>query len=235
MNIAYVLVVLVFVVGFAIYQKKRIGEFKSANADKNLGSVAARLGLTVVEGDPSLNLLLFQQPAGDFERKIRLTGRPYGRPTSFLIFDGQKTNDYLIVRQITHSFGCFLEAQTNVTFPAFEVVLRNPHQYLPPALELADRPELREVATGDPQLDALFVLRALDPRVGPALIPALRLVRAHQYVHFAGEGNRVWSSMTRMGLPYFGHAPEEVLLALETAACGLEGRPAPSRPATLAA
>ena len=235
MNIAYVLVVIALVVGFALYQKKRMGEFKAANADKNLGSVAARLGMTVVEGDPNLNLLLFQQPAGDFERKIRLAGQPYGRPTSFLLFDGKKTNDYVIVRKITQSFGCFLEAQTNVTFPAFEVVLRNPHQYLPPALEFADRPELREVTTGNPQLDARFVIRSIDPRVGPALIPALSVVREHQYVHFAGDGSRVWSSMPRMGLPYFGYAPEEVLLALESAACGLEGRPAPSRPATLAA
>ena len=35
--------------------------------------------------------------------------------------------------------------------------------------------------------------------------------------------------MTRMGLPYFAFAPEEVLLALETLVCGIEGRPVPNR------
>jgi hypothetical protein len=74
----------------------------------------------------------------------------------------------------------------------------------------------------------MFVVRSADPRVVPPLAAALQVLSTQLYVHLAGEGNRIWMSFARMGLPYFSSAPEEFLLALESAACALEGRPAPA-------
>jgi hypothetical protein len=229
MTTIFVALVLIGTAVLFIVQRKRLGQALVDNADKSIGAIASRLGLAVVEGDPGTNLLYFQQPAGDFERKIRLAGQPYGRATTFLIVDGQKTEELLVARRITRRYACILDVQTNVAFPAFEVSLRKPNEYLVPDLGFAERTDLHEVSTGDAQLDALFRVRAADPRLGRALVPSLILLTSHLYVHMAGEGNRVWSALTRMGLPYFSYAPEEILLSLETAACALEGRPAPAR------
>ncbi len=175
----------------------------AANADKNLASIAQRLGLSIAEGDGNVNLLYFQQPVRDFSRTIRLAGQPYGRPVEFLITDGQKTSEYRVARKITTTFGCWLETKASaLMLPPFEVALRSPNQYLVAPQNLADRPQMAEASTGDPQLDAKFVVRTSDPRIAPALVPALRAISGELYVHIAGEGERLWSSITRMGLPY---------------------------------
>ena len=167
---------------------------------------------------------------GDFSRTIRLAGQPYGRPVEFLITDGQKTSEYLVARKITTTFGCWLETKASVSLPPFEVALRSPNQSLVAPQSLADRPQMAEASTGDPQLDAKFVVRTSDPRIAPALVPALRAISGELYVHIAGEGERLWSSITRMGLPYFSVAAEKTLFVLESAACGIEGRPVPASP-----
>lgn len=139
--------------------------------------------------------------------------------------DGQKTSEFIVARRVTTSFGCFLDAETAAALPAFELCLRAPNEYLVPHLEFAERPELGTVLTGDAELDRLFVIRAVDARVAPALAPALRLLAAQPSVHLAGEGSHIWISFPRMGLPYFGFAPEAYLHALQTAASCLEGHP----------
>ena len=48
------------VIGFLIWQRRRLSAGLSANTDKTLGAVAQRLGLQITEGDPNLNLLYFQ-------------------------------------------------------------------------------------------------------------------------------------------------------------------------------
>jgi hypothetical protein len=214
---------------FVLWSRRRVASAIASNGDKNLSAVALRLGLTVVEGDANTNLLYFMQPSADFSRRIRATGQPYGRPVELTIVDGRKTDEYIVARRITTTFGCFLEATTRVRLPPFEVVLRQPNQYLVPHQAFAGRPGMFEVPIGQPQLDAMFVVRSTDPRIGPALAGALSTLATHLFVHLAGEDTRLWSSFTRMGLPYFAQAAEEYLLALESAACGVEGRPAPAR------
>jgi hypothetical protein len=220
----YLVVFAVIVVGFTIWSRMRLKQGMAQSADKTIGALGARLGLAVAEGDPSTNLLYFQQPSGDYSRQLRLVGQPNGRPVSFTVVDGQKTSEYIVARKITTSFGCFLEAQLAVQVPAFEAVLRQPTQYLEPHQEMAERTDLAVVATGRPDLDAGFIVRAADPRIGPLIAGALAVLGTQLFVHLAGEGNRVWVSITRMGLPYFAGTAESYLLALETAARALEGR-----------
>jgi hypothetical protein len=228
MSLIFPVVMVVLVVGWYLYGHRKMAQGMAENADKNVGSVATRLGMSVVEGDPQINLLYFQQPSGDFKRTIRLAGQPYGRPTSLIIIDGQQTAELIVARRVTHTFGCYLEAALAMNCAAFEVVLREPNKYLMPQPEFAERSDLVETSTGNPLLDQQFIVRAQDPRVGPFLASALMLLSTHHYVHLVGEGQRVWMPLTRMALPYFSSSAEECLLGLETLAASLEGKPAPA-------
>jgi len=224
----FMYIVIPLVLGLMLFQRSRMSGALAANADKNFGAISARLGLQIAEGDPGLNLLHLQQPRGDFKRLLRAQGQPYGRPTRLTIMDGQKTSEYIVARRVTTSFGCFLEVDTQANLPAFELSLREPNQYLVPNLEFAERPELNTVSCGDAELDRVFVIRAVEARVATALVPALKVLSTQHAVHLAGEGQRIWMSFPRLALATFTYAPEEYLLGLESAACALEGRPAPA-------
>jgi hypothetical protein len=222
-------VVVVAIVGLSIWQLLQRKKSLAENQDKTLGSVAERLGLNVIEGDPNQNLYFFVERHGDYQRQLRAQGTPYGRDAFFTLMDGVKKSEYLIYREIVHSFGCFLETVLQTPVAPFEVVLRKPNQYLPPHEGMEERSELREMPSGNADIDAKYRIRTTDPKVPPALVPALQILDQQVFMHLAGEGDRVWSSFTRGGLPYFAYAAEEFLLALETTACSLEGRPLPAR------
>lgn len=209
-----------------LWNKRRAKAAIEENADKNAGVVAERLGLQVVEGDPKQNLLYFLQPMGDYARTIRMVGRPYGRPTEFWVHDGRKVQEYIVASKTTWTFGSRLEVEV-AQIHAFEVMLRQPNAYLKVEGDF-QKPPLPEVRTGVPHLDAHFIVRAGHPGIGPALVGALQLLATHHYVHLAGAGQKMWIKWERISLGYFAHSAEEYMLALETAACALEGRPAPA-------
>lgn len=219
-----IVVIVVAVLAMVVWSRLRLKQGLAENQDKTFGAVADRLGLTVEAGDRNQNLLYFQQPSGDYQRQLRASGTPYGHRTFFTIVDGVATSEYVVYRRITHSFGCYLEVELATEVPTFEAVLRSPNEYLVPTQSLADEPGLNEVAG-----DAKFVIRASDAAVGKTLAPALELLGQQTFVHLAARKNRLWIAFTRMGLPYLSYAAEEYLLALETAACALEGKPLPAR------
>lgn len=229
MPIPLVVVIVIAVVAMLIWQRMRLKTSLAENQDKNFGSVADRLGMRVVEGDANINLLYFMQQRGDYKRQLRAAGQPYAHPASFIVIDGVETSEYIVYRRITHSFGCFLDVSLEKSLAPFEVVLRNPNQYLIPLQGMEGRAELRETPSGDSAIDAQFVIRAADPQTAAALVPALQILSTQLFVHLSGEGNRLWMSLTRMALPYFAAAAEEYMLAIETAACSLDGRPLPAR------
>ncbi|MGC4069417.1 MAG: hypothetical protein QM784_33150 [Polyangiaceae bacterium] len=132
MPIPFVIVIVIAVVGLFIFQRMRLKESLAQNQDKNFGAVADRLGMRVEEGDPNTNLLFFMEKRGNYQRSLRASGQPYAHPSSFVVMDGVKTNEYLVYRRITHSFGCYLDVKLKQAVPPFEVILRNPNQYLDP-------------------------------------------------------------------------------------------------------
>ena len=225
----FVYILVPAVLGLLVFQRIKLHGALAANSDKTFGAVAGRLGLQVVSGDPKVNLLYFQQPARDYQRSLIAEGRPYGRPTRFTVQDSQKTSEYLVAKKITQSFGCSLQVETPIQLPAFELCLREPNQYLVPDLTFAERPDLVSVGHADPELNRLFVIRAVDPNLIPILTSALKLLSTLPTVHLAGEGSRIWITIPRIGLGSFATSPEEYLLALETAGCSIEGRPQPAR------
>lgn len=229
MPLPLVIVIVVAVFALFIYQRMRLKQGLAQNQDKNFGAIAARLGMHVEEGDPNTNLLYFMEKMGNYRRELRASGKPYAHAGSFKLVDGVKTQDYIAVRRVTHTYGCFLQLQLQRTVASFEVVLRSPNEYLVPNQELADRTELREMPTGNAAIDAQFIVRSSEPGTAALLAPALEILSQHLFVHLAGDGNELWIGVTRWGLPYFAQAAEAYLLAIETAACALEGQALPAR------
>jgi hypothetical protein len=235
MPIPVVIVLVIAVIALFIYQRVRLQQGLAQNQDKTFGAVADRLGMRVEEGDPNTNLLYFMEKMGNYQRELRASGQPYSHLASFRVIDSVKKQDLIVVRRVTRSYGCFLQVKLRQQVPPLEVVLRNPNQYLIPTQEMAERTELREVSSGDPTIDAQFVIRTADPRIAPFLVPALQILSQQLFVHLAGEGDELWINVTRMGLPYFAGAAEEYMLAIESAACAIEGVPLPARLAVPAA
>lgn len=223
----FVYVIPVLAVAALIYSFIARRKGLAATGHVTVGAVAGRLGLQVVEGDPSLNLYYLSQPGRDYRRNIRLEGAPQGRRMRWDFTDGIRHQDFLVVVKRTTTWGCFLVVEAGVAFPEFEITLRAPNEYLVPETMLGHLPE---APTGDPSVDQTFCIRVADPRWAPALAPVARALAGQLYVHVVGQGGSIMMPITRMGLPYFAHAAEQYAYALEVAACGFEGKQAPAAP-----
>jgi hypothetical protein len=225
--IVYVMPVIVLALVIYTFVMRKRG--LAATTHATVGSMAQRLGLQVIQGDPSINLYYLAQPNRNYQRNIQLVGAPYGREIRWDLTDGTRSQDFLVIVKVTTTWGCFLVARVAAHFPDFEVKLRNPNQYLVPETSL---PHLPEAPTGEPSIDAAYRVAIADPRYAPSLVPAIQALAGQLYVHIIGQGGVVMIPITRFGLSYFVHAAEQYLYALEVLACTLEGR---HPPATLAA
>jgi hypothetical protein len=218
---------------------RKYGEYRA-------GDLAQRMGLQIVEGDPSLNLLQAQtkhnmararRPAGgpvgrllgdaDKETRVRLEGAPYGRPTQ-LVFDSYtKHQDRLVVGITSWSFEYRLSIQVPVELPPFEIVLRKSGAY-----GVKAKPEwsLPKQSFGSPDLDAKLSLRCADPRLGPHLAPAVGGLTSHKYLHIQSSG-RVISSIAEdpNATMYVTMDLEQTQIVLEHMANALVGPVQPHR------
>lgn len=225
--VVYILppIVIAMVIFSVVMRRRGIANTQHAT----LGALAQRLGLQVVEGDPTTNLYYLSQPNRDYARSLRASGAPYGRQVDFDFTDGTRTQDFLVLVQTTHSWGCYLVARVGIAFAEFEITPRQPTQYLEPNVMLGHLPE---APSGNPQVDATYKIACADPRVGAALGAALPLLSDKLYVHVVGQGNAVMIPITRYGLNYVVHDAEAYLYFLEVLACYLEGKQPPQpRPA----
>ena len=229
MSIPLLIVVVIATFAMFIWSRKKLKTGMAQSQDKTFGSVAVRMGLRVDEGEPNTNLLYFFEQGGNYKRTLRATGQPYAHATTFWLTDSVERKEFFRYIRTTKSYGCFLEVKPQQPVAPFEVMLRNPHKYIIPPQDLGDRAELREIPSGNPAIDAQFIIRAVDTRVPAALVPALQILSQQLYVHLAGEGDLIWMNMNKTGLAYFSAAAEEYLLAMETAACSFEGKPLPAR------
>jgi hypothetical protein len=179
-------------------------------AKYRLGNLAERMGLTIAEGDPKLNMVNatvahnFKLGTGvgsswlsrlmntTAETKARLVGTPHGRPTELVYLRRHDTKDRLLEITTVSWFECRFSVLCPVAFPEFEIVRRHPHMgvYGPKArteLPLPPQP------FGKPALDRKLVLTTAEPRLGPALAPAVGGLLALEYVHVQGrEGALHW-------------------------------------------
>lgn len=227
--IVYVLppIVILMFVGSIILRRRGIAQTQHAT----VGALAQRLGLSIVEGDPSTNLYYLTQPGRNDTHSIRLAGTPFGRRVEFDFTNGKRTQDLLVLVTTTYTWGCYLVVHLHAPVADFEVTARQPTQYLEPNLMHASLPEIH---TGDPSLDASYRITASDPRIGPALAPALRLLGGMLYVHLVAQKGVLMVPITRTGLNYVVHDAERILQAMITAAAALDGHLVPTVPHALA-
>jgi hypothetical protein len=207
-------------------------------ADYRLAEVAQRMGLQVVEGDPSLNLIQAQTThnmaagqatggrvarfLGDAEKetRIRLEGAPYGRPTRLVFSSYTKYQDRVAVGIVTTAFEFRLSLQLPIAIPAFEVVLRKAGAH---GVKAGPEWDLPRQSFGDPDLDARLALTCSDPRIGPHLAPVVGALASHRYVHIQGQGRIISSLAEEHAAMYAAFELEQTQLVLEHVANALAG------------
>jgi hypothetical protein len=200
-----IFVVPVFVVCWLIFfltvGRRRSEYAEKAGSHNQIGAIAQRMGLQVIEGDPTANLVAF---AGHFnettekvggrvrrflgdeakETRIMLRGAPYGRPTEFYYYHRTTYADRHWVKFHGEASDCRFSLQVPVGLPPFELVLHDTSR------DRRTKPEwgLPRQSFGDPALDARFTLTCHDPRLGPALVPAMGELAGHRYLHVQANG-----------------------------------------------
>jgi hypothetical protein len=169
--------------------------------DYRVAELAQRLGLQIVEGDPSLNMMqahtkhnmrTAKDKARGFlrsskETKVVLEGAPYGRPTRFLFHRYTEVAERVVVQVSSGSFDCRLSLQLPVELPPFEIVGRS--GFADRYMGIRAKPEwgLPTQSFGDRELDAKLVLSSQDPRIGSYLAPVVGSLVGHKYVHIQGH------------------------------------------------
>jgi hypothetical protein len=204
-------------------------------ANCTLASLAQRLGLALIEGEPAFNPALAHdthQPgaygfwASHKETRARLAGAPNGRATEFVYY--HRSQDAAGFSEVTVStwFECRLSVRVATPFPDFEIVLRSP---MYPNVAEPQLP-LPAQSFGDHALDARLALTADDVRVGPVIAPAVGALAPMQYVHVQGRGGALHWRGTQRAAPAAVETLEQAQLVLAQLANVLEGRPPMAQP-----
>lgn len=208
-SLAFSVGAVLLVAGFAIARWRAVRKAGDRYAAYRADRLAHTLGLTVVDGDPALNLMLAHHIHVQGSRArthVTMRGTPYGRETSFVydfVTDRQE-NPLLREAVYRNRFTCRLSVRGGA-FPPFEVTLRRPNRMLDAVRELPLGPQ----PIGDQALDARFDLRSGDPRVGAALAPVLAAVTGYEVVHVLGYSGAVhWTAGENSSSVAIYHLPQ---------------------------
>jgi hypothetical protein len=238
----YVFAIPVVAVGLVVFWtvlgKRMMGAADKRYADYRVGEVAQRMGLQVVEGDPSLNLIQAQtthnmasgEATGgrvarfmgdrDKETRVRLEGAPYGHPTRLVSYSYTKYQDRVAVGIVTTAFEFRLSVQIPVEIPPFEIVLRKAGAH---GVKAKPEWDLPRQSLGDPDLDARLTLTCADPRLGAYLAPVVGGLTSHKYLHIQGGGRVISSLAEANATMYAAFDLEQTQLVLEHMATALAG------------
>jgi hypothetical protein len=161
------------------------------------GELASRLGLQVVEGDPSFNLFIARANA-EIARgprdgrpvrvRVRLTGSRDGAPLE-LIYDLRWERETGVTKTTWRKWlDCRLIVEAREAFPDFEV---RSHQAQPGPI--AAIRALPPASTGDPAVDQAYAVATREPRLAGLLgrhLSGFDLLGAAG-VHVVGEGRTI--------------------------------------------
>ncbi|MFO0697218.1 MAG: hypothetical protein U0230_26820 [Polyangiales bacterium] len=222
-----------------VRQRKLVAQQRLDYAQYGLGDVAAKLGMTVVDGNPALNLMLVHQEHQDTkaeghggllgkamgdsakETRGRAVGTVWERPYELAYFQRTEVDHGLAQTTTSLWFELSLGAKTRVACPAFEIVMRNPPAYCEPKIKTALPPQ----STGNASLDSILVVKTQDPRLAAALVPALIPMMSMGSIHLVGGGDEVRAYGTRVTYMTIVQNAVTFQRALEHIACIIEGRP----------
>lgn len=168
--------------------------------DHDLGHLAAAMGLTVVAGDPSVNVAVdlparFHDVAGgarsarrtDRQLDLRATGVVDGRTVDLAWSDAAGKRWGIITSTITYAFSGHLAVEARSALAPFELTTRTRSQSGFDPRPVFDGPE---VPLGVPELDATHRLTAV-PDLSPDLVRWLVHLAGHDGVHVVWDGTTV--------------------------------------------
>lgn len=233
--------------GFMFFMKNRLN---AQYAHMRAGEVAARLGMRLVEGDPSFNLVTMSvQPsvqnlssAGGFlsqvaatnvggtlgEFKLKAMGEPYGASAELVLYCRQDFAPGVTEHVTTTWYDLRLTVYARRSVAPFDLRLRSEAHGLETRRDCT-KVQMPQQRFGAPELDGRFALECLDPTLPSWIAPALGLIPAHAtYVHVTGEGNAISFVMTPASVNAAAMGIESMLHVLASIAALLEGRAMPT-------
>lgn len=204
------LVLIVGILGIQLYYRHKGAPARAAQLQRlRTDAIAQRLGLGIVEGDPSFVFHAMGSTSAA-QRRVVLRGHASGLPLE-LVYAYQRTDRIGFSDvEVRTSFECRLSALAREPFPVFEVFPRGP--VIPELAPLAP-----PASTGEPTVDAAYLVRTDEPRLAQLLgrhLAAAHPTFAATGVHLFGDGQRVSFVMHEKVRPH----PAEVLLHAEQAA-----------------
>lgn len=159
-----------------LYNRARLAQAKDRYASFTLGVLAPRLGLSLVSGDPSANLMLPPHNAEGtrvrddkpYEWDVRMQGAPRGRGVDVRYFHRRERETGLLEVRFKYFDDAFVAVEIRGDVPRFEVVSKQ--SSLGP---IARRMPLPVASFGDPALDTELTLATSHPEVAATIAPVV--------------------------------------------------------------
>lgn len=221
-TIIYLVVMLVGVAAFMLWNKGRMKKYEAQSANARAGELAARMGLQLIEGDPMTNLMyaraIAQKSDGSVpEVKVRMVGSPGGRATEVNYYERVDVDAGFTSTTVTSWITASVSVEVRSPFPEFEVLLKDLGGY---AAEVKPKLAAPPHAPSDPGA-AKLVVKTHDARVVPVITESLKNMAAWGFVHVHGDGSRLTFHCTRLTATYLGIA-DQIHFALDEMAAALE-------------
>jgi hypothetical protein len=227
----------VFAVAYWFLMLRRRESFGDATSSMRAGEVAAKLGMALVQGDPSFHLFADATPSmGAAGVLLSGTPFPYQGPTTEIraegAIDGRATELYFhamatagvrlpgVGRDVEVERTCRLSLTPRVPVVDFELVLRRPNAGAEPERV---HPALPEATLGDRRLDDRYALFTSSPHIAARLARAASVLDDQAYVHVVGEKGRVSMPFTLGAMYLLAASPQPFLQKLDALARALEG------------
>ena len=236
-NVVYYVAFAAFAAVYWFVMSRRRQSMADTTSSMRAGEVAARLGMTLVQGDPAFHLFADATPSMG-AAGVLLSGTPFpyqgpaseilargtigGRATELHFYAKARAGVRLpgVGRDIEVERSCRLSIAPRAHVPDFELVLRHPA-----AGAEAERVNtaLPALLFGDPRLDQRYQLFTSSPEIAQRLARAVGVFDDQTYVHVVGEGGRVAMPFTLGAIYLFAGAPQPFLGKLDVLAGALDG------------
>jgi hypothetical protein len=198
--------------GFLVYRRAAVGNMEQQYAAYRAGSLAQRLGMTLVEGDPGFNLFIRQanvdvrRGPGDgrpIQVQVRMQGTTQGVPLQLVYL--YRVEQHSDIAQVTWRtwFDCRMIAQTRRPFPPFEVISRTA-----PLGPIAATQPLPQAPTGNSMVDSTYAVATAEPALARLLGEMLGGFATFQNsgVHLVGDGSSISFVMKQDKAPLLANA-----------------------------
>lgn len=203
---------LVIVGAYYLRGRSKIAGYDQQYANYRAGNLAQRLGLTLLQGDPTFNVFITQANV-DVNRgpkdkqplhiELRAAGAPQGVPLEFVyLYRVEQDTGFAQVTWRTW-FDCRLTARTKQPFPPFEVITRQP-----PVTPIAQTLALPPLPTGNALVDTTYLVTTQEPGMAQVLGELLVgfVTFQNSGVHLIGDGTSVSFVMEQSKSPLLANA-----------------------------